>query len=371
MDRTALGYSVRVGYQVKFTVRVQPGSETTTEIQYYTRQHSGHGPDAQTGPGLKHTFHQISAALRSRVQLKIRRGVLDADIVQQNRDEHADAFMAKHPNITSRLEASHQLTLSNPPRDYFLNPMDVANIRRALEQSDWMFIENPQQSIAMWAQQNHDDVLYLDLQRPIEGTSDHQFWTATQQGKLVAPTPVADPTPALDNDEPSSCAAQQGPGPSASQQESGSAAISTGSMALEPAAGPAAPIMEPAFNGADTNMEKPETINLDRVDGPQLAAPTATIKGGGKFSLYILVVVDDHKKAEPIAFLICSQERADLLQKFLEAVTAKVRKVKPDWMPSAVLVDACDAEIAAVRHAFDFKVAVFLCHWHVQKAWKK
>ncbi|CAL8469419.1 g8960 [Coccomyxa elongata] len=40
-------------------------------------------------------------------------------------------------------------------------------------------------------------------------------------------------------------------------------------------------------------------------------------------------------------------------------------------MPSAVLVDACDAESAAVRHAFDFKVAVFLCHWHVQKAWKK
>ncbi|CAL8469418.1 g8959 [Coccomyxa elongata] len=348
---TALGYSVRVGCQVEFTVRVQPGSETTAEIQYYNRQHSGHGPDAQTGPGLKHTFHRISAALRSRVQLKIKRGVLDADIVQQNRDEHADAFMAKHPNITSRLEASRQLTLSNPPRDYFLNPMDVANIRRALEQSDWMFSENPQQTIAMWAQQNHDDVLYLDLQRPIEGTSDHQFCTATQQGKLVAPTPVADPTPALDNDEPSSCAAQQGPGPSASQQESGSAAISTGSMALEPAAGPAAPIMEPAFNGADTNMEKPKTINLDRVDGPQLAAPTATIKGGGvrqcdptqwtpfsiavmqdcnvdaairfghgrslhfdstfdcntqKFPLYTLVVVDDHKKAVPIAFLICS-----------------------------------------------------------------
>jgi hypothetical protein len=82
------------------------------------------------------------------------------------------------------------------------------------------------------------------------------------------------------------------------------------------------------------------------------------------------VAVDDHKKAVPIAFLICSQERADLLQKFLEAVTAKVcaslrfdaitlrplifrscehhlyafvlqvRKVKPDWMPLAVIVDA-------------------------------
>ncbi|CAL8466587.1 g6123 [Coccomyxa elongata] len=45
-----------------------------------------------------------------------------------------------------------------------------------------------------------------------------------------------------------------------------------------------------------------------------------------KFPLYTLVVVDDHKKAVPTAFLICSQERADLLQKFLEAVTAKPEK---------------------------------------------
>lgn len=37
-----------------------------------------------------------------------------------------------------------------------------------------------------------------------------------------------------------------------------------------------------------------------------------------KFPLYTLVVVDDHKKAVPIAFLICNQDRADLLQKFSE-----------------------------------------------------
>jgi hypothetical protein len=47
MDRTALSYSVRVGCRVKFTVRVQPGSETLAEIQYYNRQHSGHGPGAE------------------------------------------------------------------------------------------------------------------------------------------------------------------------------------------------------------------------------------------------------------------------------------------------------------------------------------
>ena len=52
-------------------------------------------------------------------------------------------------------------------------------------------------------------------------------------------------------------------------------------------------------------------------------------------------------------------------------VLIQVRKTKADWQPSAVLVDACDAEIAAVKQAFTLAVPVFLCHWHVQKAWKK
>lgn len=43
----------------------------------------------------------------------------------------------------------------------------------------------------------------------------------------------------------------------------------------------------------------------------------------------------------------------------------------PLWEPLAVLVDACDAEIAAVKCAFALAVLVFLCHWHVQRAWKK
>ena len=43
----------------------------------------------------------------------------------------------------------------------------------------------------------------------------------------------------------------------------------------------------------------------------------------------------------------------------------------PEWKPLAVLVDACDAEIAAVNCAFALGVHVFLCHWHVQRAWKK
>ena len=43
----------------------------------------------------------------------------------------------------------------------------------------------------------------------------------------------------------------------------------------------------------------------------------------------------------------------------------------PEWQPSAILTDACDAEITAVEHAFMRKVLVFLCHWHVQRSWKK
>lgn len=49
----------------------------------------------------------------------------------------------------------------------------------------------------------------------------------------------------------------------------------------------------------------------------------------------------------------------------------QVRRKMPEWEPLAVLVDACDAEIAAVKCAFTMAVSVFLCHWHVQRAWKK
>lgn len=43
----------------------------------------------------------------------------------------------------------------------------------------------------------------------------------------------------------------------------------------------------------------------------------------------------------------------------------------PEWAPSAIIMDDSKAEIAATKHAFGGSVRIFLCHWHVQKAWKQ
>lgn len=43
MDRIGLGYSCRVGCRVRFTTRIQPGTEDITEIQYYEMDHINHG----------------------------------------------------------------------------------------------------------------------------------------------------------------------------------------------------------------------------------------------------------------------------------------------------------------------------------------
>ncbi|KAK9900985.1 hypothetical protein WJX75_008153 [Coccomyxa subellipsoidea] len=101
MDRTALGCSVRVGCPVRFAFRRQPGTEVIVEIQYYDRQHVNHGTEAQDGPGL---------------------------------------------GIT----AARRFGQSKPPKDYFLNSMDVANIRRVLDKREWMFSDNPQESVHMF-----------------------------------------------------------------------------------------------------------------------------------------------------------------------------------------------------------------------------
>lgn len=53
------------------------------------------------------------------------------------------------------------------------------------------------------------------------------------------------------------------------------------------------------------------------------------------------------------------------------AYMMQVRQEMPEWQPMAILVDASDAEISAIQHAFKGDAAVFLCHWHVQRSWKK
>lgn len=283
--------------------------------------------------------------------MKILRGLTNADIVQQNKDEFLEAFMAKQGSATtSRIEAAKQLAESRPPKDYFLTATDVANTRRGLDKRDFLFDNNPQKSVVMWAQQNDADVLYLQQQQLIEGTPDHAFLTAGKAAVSIqaATTQRSGAVAAPDTAEP----AKQ--------------SIET----AEDDSAPADVALEPAFEGADDDLSRPESISLERDQRPHLASPQGQASGGKAFEfdpanwthfaigimqdcnveaaikwghkrplqldstfacnaqkipLFTLVVVDDNGKAVPIAFLITSQERADIIQKFLEAVAAKVR----------------------------------------------
>ena len=121
----------------------------------------------QESPGLGYTSHRISESLRLRVQLKILQGLTNADIVQHNKDEYLDAYMSQQRGrVTDRILAAAELAKSKPPKDYFLTFIDVANIRRGLDKRDWLFSDNPQESVVRWAKQNQDDVLYIDQQEP-------------------------------------------------------------------------------------------------------------------------------------------------------------------------------------------------------------
>lgn len=208
----------------------------------------------QEGPGLGYTSHRISESLRIRIQIKLLQGLTNADIVQQNKDEFLTAFMAQQQfSITDRIAAAAKLAQSKPPKDYFLTSTDVANIRRGLDKRDWLFSNNPQESVVMWARQHSADVLYIDQQQPIPGTADHAFLAGSTQdaGRSNAAAQSSSiPRPVSQSGVPISG--------SQSSHISGDDSV------------PADAVLEPAFDGADDDLSMPEAINLERDQQPHL-----------------------------------------------------------------------------------------------------
>ena len=49
----------------------------------------------------------------------------------------------------------------------------------------------------------------------------------------------------------------------------------------------------------------------------------------------------------------------------------QVQDHEPDWLPSAMVMDASDAEITATALAFGLAMPIFICHWHWQRSLKK
>ena len=270
------------------------------------------------------------------------------ELQRRCRDKLLDQYMLEH-QLTDRKEAIKAYCSSQPPRDWHLNMQDIANIRRNADRCTWRFDDDLKTSVKMWVAQNPEAVLYIDVQIPIPGTLDHERMQRSQpavsaEGHLGG---LSEQATSLHGDD---------------EESAGS------NFEVQDEAEPDH-VEDMAFNAANDNLDRPDLINLERATDAALLQNTlidgagetfqfnplnwkpfsiaimtpemveAAIKWGHgnslqldstfgcnaqKFPLFTLLAVDAHGKGVPIAHCICSQEREDLIQKFLEAVAQKV-----------------------------------------------
>lgn len=294
-------------------------------------------------------------------------GVPGAEIIRKCRDLLLSEYMSVR-GLTDKREALIAYLAAEPPRDWFLSLQDIANIRRDADKQTWRFAENTQFSVRIWADQNQDKVLYLHEQGPLEGTDDYQHFEAAQHAAAASRQ---------------SQSAKSAPAQPCADEEAGVAAASDVAEILSEAP------LEAAFYGADNSLDSPDSINLDRDDEPHFiqgsqpcldpsfsynpynwspfsiavmdpSSVQAAIKWGHqgflqldsthgcnaqKFPLYTLLAVDGYNKGIPLAYLICSSEREDLIQEFLEKVTSTVSPRGPRHV--AQPCDGCKVDFSA------------------------
>lgn len=308
-------------------------------------------------------MHRISDDLRKEVLEQIQRGVPAREIQQQCRDKLLAEYMSTH-RLTDKHAALKLYCKSQPSRDFYLSLQDIGNIRREADRLTWLLAQNPQSSVLIWAAQNSDSVAYVKEQKPIPGTPDDLFLIRKQQAAAKK-----------DNAGSSQASVAQRGKQKGKQRTSVAAADSDDDsiseeedMDADDEGEDAGDAIEPAFNGADDSLDRPESINLDRDDSPALVQQSfndgtekytfdpcnwepfsiaimqpwqveAAMKYGHgrtlqldstfgcntqKFPLFTLLAVDEHHKGVPIAYCICSQERTELIVEFLEAVFERV-----------------------------------------------
>ena len=89
-----------------------------------------------------------------------------------------------------------------------------------------------------------------------------------------------------------------------------------------------------------------------------------------QFPLYTLMVFDDWLNGVPVAYIITSSSKQPDLEPWMRALANKMSAVQEDWMPNAFITDCAQAEIGALQCVWP-GVKVFLCLWHVLRAWLK
>ena len=89
-----------------------------------------------------------------------------------------------------------------------------------------------------------------------------------------------------------------------------------------------------------------------------------------QYPLYSLAVFDEFENIHPAAYGFLERELEEDLIEYLSAVKETAQQHCPGWMPSCVMTDCADNERNAIAHVFP-GVPVYLCIYHVQKAWTK
>ena len=82
------------------------------------------------------------------------------------------------------------------------------------------------------------------------------------------------------------------------------------------------------------------------------------------------MVFDDWMNGVPVAYIITSSSKQDDLEPWMNALAKKLVSVKGDWRPNAFITDCAQAEIGGLQSVWP-GVKVFLCLWHVRRAWLK
>ena len=82
------------------------------------------------------------------------------------------------------------------------------------------------------------------------------------------------------------------------------------------------------------------------------------------FAFFMVVVVDEHRRAFPCAYFIIQHERTECVGEAL----AYLKHLVPNWNPTTIITDKADEDINACRAVFP-NVLMILCEFHAKQAW--
>ncbi|KFM22548.1 hypothetical protein F751_0052 [Auxenochlorella protothecoides] len=87
-----------------------------------------------------------------------------------------------------------------------------------------------------------------------------------------------------------------------------------------------------------------------------------------RFELFSLMVLDDHHVTHTVSVAIAAQSTHGLIHHWLAGV---VERAGPAWRPSCVFTDQSRPQYMAIRDAWNDRVPIALCHWHLLHDWDR